>query len=119
MTKRSVSSTLPAAGLLAGLLSIALLAGCKPQADGAGPAEQAGKAIDDAGARVAGQVREQVDKADAAAAQAREQAREATAQAREQAREATAQASRNLDKATDAVGRKVEQAGEKIQQAAH
>lgn len=108
MTKRSVSNTLPAAGLLAGLLAVALLAGCKPQADGAGPAEKAGKAIDDAGARVAGKVREQVDKADAAAAQAREQAKEATVEA-----------SRNLDKATEAVGRKVEQAGEKIQQAAH
>ena len=94
--------------VFATLLATVLLAGCKPQADGAGPAEQAGKALDDAGARVAGRMREQVDKADAAAAQAREQAKEATAEA-----------SRNLDKATEAVGRKVQQAGEKIQQAAH
>ncbi|WP_323140297.1 hypothetical protein [Massilia phyllosphaerae] len=90
------------------LLATLLLAGCKPQADGTGPAEKAGRAIDDAGAKVAGKVQEQVEKADAVAAQARENAKEATAQA-----------SRNLDKATEAVGKKVEQAGEKIQQAAH
>ncbi|TQK07299.1 hypothetical protein [Herbaspirillum sp. SJZ107] len=90
------------------LLAALVLAGCKPQADGVGPAEKAGRAIDDAGAKVAGKVQEQVEKADAVAAQARENAKEATAQA-----------SRNLDKATEAVGKKVEQAGEKIQQAAH
>jgi len=90
------------------LLATALLAGCKPQADGTGPAEKAGRAIDDAGARVAGKVHEQLEKAD-----------DAAAQAREHAKEATAEASRNLDKATEAVGKKVEQAGEKIQQAAH
>ena len=84
------------------LLAAVLMSGCKPQVDGAGPAEQVGKAIDDAGARVAGKVQEQVEKADAAAAQAREKAKEATAQA-----------SRNLDRATEAVGKKVEQAGEK------
>lgn len=89
------------------LLATLLLAGCKPQADGVGPAEKAGRAIDDAGARVAGKVQAQVDKADAVAAQARDNAKAATAEA-----------SRNLDKATAAVGKKVEQAGEKIQQAA-
>ena len=91
------------------LLAATLVAGCNPSKDeGIGPAQQAGKAIDDAGAKVAGKVQEQVDKADAAAEQARERAKEATAQA-----------SRNLDKATEAVGKKVEEAGEKIQQAAH
>lgn len=94
--------------VVSALLATAMLGGCKPQADGTGPAEKAGKAIDDAGARVAGKVQEQVEKADAAALQAREQAKAATAEA-----------SRNLDKATEAVGKKVEQAGEKIQQAAH
>jgi len=91
------------------LLAASLLAGCKQSDEGGvGPAQQAGKAIDDAGAKVAGKVREQVDKADAAAEQARERAKEATAQARD-----------NLDKATETVGKKVEEAGEKIQQAAH
>lgn len=94
-------------GLLAALCYTALLGGCKPQVDGAGPAEKAGKAIDDAGARVAGKVQEQVEKADAAAAQAREKAKEATAEA-----------SRNLERATETVGKKVEQAGEKMQRAA-
>jgi len=90
-------------------LAIALLAGCNQQQDtGVGPAQQAGKAIDDAGARVAGKVHEQVQKADVAAAQARDNVKEATADA-----------SRNLDKATAAVGKKVEQAGEKLQEAAH
>jgi len=94
--------------LSSALLAAALLAGCKPSVEGTGPAEKAGKAIDDAGAKVVGKVHEQVEKADAAAAQARERAKDATAEA-----------SRNLDKATEAVGKKVEQAGEKIQQAAH
>jgi predicted small secreted protein len=94
--------------VITALLATALLAGCKPQAEGVGPAEKAGRAIDDAGARVAGKVQEQVAKADAAAAQARDNAKEATAEA-----------SRSLDKATETVGKKVEQAGEKIQQAAH
>ena len=89
------------------LVAAALLSGCKPQVDGTGPAEKAGRAIDDAGARVAVKVQEQVQKADAAAALAREHAKAATAEA-----------SRNLDKATEAVGKKVEQAGEKMQEAA-
>ena len=91
------------------LLAATLVAGCKQSSEtGVGPAQQAGKAIDDAGAKVAGKVQEQVEKADAAAQQAREHAKEATEQARG-----------NLDKATEAVGKKVEEAGEKIQQAAH
>ena len=84
------------------------LAGCNRAPDNPGPAERAGKAIDDAGARVGVKVQEQVDKA------------EDTAQAaRERAREATRDASRNLDKATEAVGKKVERAGEKIRESAH
>ena len=90
-------------------LAIALLAGCKQQQhEGVGPAQQAGKAIDDAGARVVNKVQEQVQKVDAAAVQARARVEDATEDA-----------SRNLDHATEAVGKKVEQAGEKIQQAAH
>jgi len=102
MNRISLFSMLPGA-----LLAATLLAGCSRQDDGVGPAQRAGKAIDDAGARVTGKMQEQVDKAD-----------EAARQARERAKDATEEASRNLDKATAAVGKKVEQAGEKIQQAA-
>lgn len=109
MNHTNSSRLLPGAALLAaGLLSASMLAGCKPADDGVGPAEKAGRVIDDAGARVAGKVQEQVSKADAVAEQARERAKAATAEA-----------SRGLDKATETVGKKVEQAGEKIQEAAH
>lgn len=90
------------------LVLAAMLAGCKPSAgDGVGPAEKAGKAVDDAGARVSSAVQQQVVKAD-----------EAAERAREKAKVAAAQASRNLDRATAKVGEKVEQAGEKMQEAA-
>ncbi|CAH0140510.1 hypothetical protein SRABI118_00272 [Massilia sp. Bi118] len=90
------------------LLSAALLAGCNQSpADGMGPAQKAGKVVDEAGARVQTAVQDQVVKADAAAERAREKAKEAAAQARD-----------NLDRATAKVGEKVEQAGEKMQEAA-
>jgi predicted small secreted protein len=90
-------------------LAIALLAGCnQQQSTGAGPAQQAGKAIDDAGARVADQLHAPIRKAEAAADQARDNAKQVAADA-----------SRSLDAATEEVGKKVERAGEKIQQAAH
>jgi predicted small secreted protein len=90
------------------LVLAAMLAGCNPAADdGVGPAQKAGKAVDDAGAKVTSAVQQQVVKAD-----------EAAERARERAKEAAAQASRNLDRATAKVGEKVEQAGEKMQEAA-
>jgi|AraplaDrversion2_2_1032049.scaffolds.fasta_scaffold02020_10 uncharacterized protein YjbJ (UPF0337 family) len=90
------------------LLAI-LLAGCNQSTsgDGMGPAQKAGKVVDDAGARVQSAVQQQVVKADEAAERAREKAKEATEEARQ-----------NLDRATAKVGEKVEKAGEKMQEAA-
>ena len=89
-----------------GMLLAASLAGCgKSDSNGVGPAQQAGKAIDDASVKVAAKVHEEVGKADAAA----EAARAKTPDAVEQAK-------RNLDKVTDKVGQKVEEAGQKMQQ---
>lgn len=87
----------------------AVLAGCQQSSsDSIGPAERAGKAVDDAGARVSSAVQQQVVKADAAARVAREKAKDVAAEA-----------SHNLDRATEQVGKKVERAGEKMQEAAH
>lgn len=87
------------------VLLVACLAGCKQSNDGMGPAQQAGKAIDEASVKVADKVHEEVGKADAAAADARAKAPDAVEQARH-----------NLDKVTDKVGQKVEEAGQKIRQ---
>jgi predicted small secreted protein len=90
------------------LLAAAVLAGCDASSrDGVGPAERAGKAVDEAGAKVTSAVQDQVAKADAAAEHAREKVKDATADA-----------SRNLDRATAEVGKKVEKAGEKLQEKA-
>jgi predicted small secreted protein len=89
------------------LLAAAVLAGCDSSpGDGVGPAQRAGKAVDEAGAKVTSAVQDQVVKADAAAERAREKAKDAAALA-----------SRNLDRATAEVGKKVEKAGEKLQEA--
>lgn len=90
---------------MSGILLAACLAGCKQSSQGMGPAQQAGKAIDEASVKVADKVNQEVGKADAAAAQARAKAPEAVAQAR-----------RNLGEVTDKVGQKVEEAGEKMRQ---
>jgi predicted small secreted protein len=94
--------------LLAAALSISL-AGCNRSGSGddMGPAQKAGKAVDEAGAKVSSVVQQQVAKAD-----------EATQHAREKAKDATEQARDNLDRATAKVGEKVEKAGEKLQEAA-
>jgi predicted small secreted protein len=103
MTRISTSSLLAMASLAG------LLAGCNPSSsDNIGPAQRAGKAVDEAGAKVTSAVEHQVVKADAAARQAREKVQDATTEA-----------SRNLDHATAEVGKKVERAGEKLQEAAH
>jgi predicted small secreted protein len=90
------------------LLAATVLAGCySSPGDGVGPAQRAGKAVDEAGAKVTSAVQDQVVKADAAAGHAREKVEDATAHA-----------SRNLDRATVEVGKKVEKVGEKLQEAA-
>lgn len=104
--------------MFSALLALALLAGaagCSRRDNAMGPAQQAGKAVDDAGARVAQKLHEPIDKAQ----QAAEQVAQSADQARDKIRDATEDASRGLDKATEEVGKKVERAGEKIQQAAH
>lgn len=75
--------------------------------NGIGPAEQAGKALDDAGAKATAKVQEEVGKADAAARQAREAVPDAVAQARS-----------NLNQVTDKVGQKVEEAGARMRESA-
>lgn len=112
------------APLLAAVLAV--LAACSPRDDDAmGPAQQAGKAMDEAGDKVARELRAPLEKADEAAQRAVERADEAkdrlverTEEAREKIRDATAEAERGLEKASSKVGEKVERAGEKMQEAA-
>ena len=93
------------------------LAGCQPKQDtGAiGPAQQAGKAVDDAGAQVAKSLHAPIDKAE----EAKRKMAEAGEQAKKQIAEATGDARDGLDKATVEVGKKVEQVGEKMQKSAN
>jgi len=107
------------------LLVLALATGCARDEDAVGPAQKAGKAIDEAGERVADGLRAPIEKADEAAqklaARAEEERRqlaERTEAAREKIKDATQEAGRGLEKATSKVGEKVEQAGEKMQEAA-
>jgi hypothetical protein len=93
--------------MFAALLMLAGAAGCNRQQEEMGPAQKAGKAVDDAGARVAAKLHEPIDKANEAAQQARDKIEDAAGDARA-----------GLDTATEKVGKKVERAGEKIQDAA-
>jgi len=109
MKPTSMLSALTVLAVLAGA------AGCNRHDDAMGPAQKAGKAVDDAGAQVAGKLHAQLDKANEAAQQLEKSANDT----RDKIDEATADASRGLDAATEQVGKKVERAGEKIQDAAH
>ena len=107
------------------LLVFAVAAGCSPKNDGIGPAQKAGKAVDEAGDKVARELRAPLEKADEAAKKLAERAEEErrqlaerTEDAREKIKDATQEAGRGLEKATGKVGEKVEQAGEKMQDAA-
>lgn len=91
--------------VITGVLLAACLAACQKSNDGMGPAQQAGKTLDEVSAKAADKVKEEVGKADAAAADARAKAPDAVEQARH-----------NLDKVTDKVGQKVEEAGQKMRQ---
>jgi vacuolar-type H+-ATPase subunit H len=102
--------------LLAALLALAALAGCQKHDSAAiGPAQQAGKAVDDAGAKVAQSLHAPIDKAQ----EANRKMLEASERAKKQIEEATDDARDGLNHATSEVGKKVEQAGEKIQKAAN
>jgi len=102
--------------LLAALLAVTALAGCQPKHDNGapGPAQQAGKAVDEAGARVAKSLHAPIDKAE----EARRKMEAAGEQAKRDIAEATDDARQGLNDATNEVGKKVERAGEKIQKAA-
>ncbi|MCD2515386.1 hypothetical protein LQ564_03560 [Massilia sp. G4R7] len=93
--------------LFGSLLVLAALSGCSRDESEVGPAQRAGKALDDAGAKVSRQVDQQLQKAD-----------RATAEAREKIKDAAQDAKGGLKRATEEVGKKVEDAGEKIQKAA-
>lgn len=105
---------------------LAVLAACSPRDDdGMGPAQKAGKAMDEAGDKVARELRAPLEQADEAARRVAERADEAkdrlaerTEEAREKIKDATAEAERGLEKASEKVGEKVERAGEKMQEAA-
>lgn len=111
--------------MLGALLVLAMAAGCSRHDDAMGPAQKAGKAVDEAGDKVARELRAPLAKANEAAKQLAERAEEErrqiaerTGEAREKIKDATAEAGRGLQKATGKVGEKVEQAGEKMQDAA-
>ena len=96
----------------------ALLGGCGKRDDGMGPAQKAGLAVDNAGDKVARDLHDKLDKANAAAAQATESARQTQANIAAATADAAQDASKGLDAATEKVGQKVERAGEKIQESA-
>jgi gas vesicle protein len=100
--------------IVGGLLVLAVAAGCNQHQDGMGPAQKAGKAVDDAGAKVADELHKPIDKANEAAQKVADSAE----QAREKIKDATEEAREGVDTATAEVGKKVEKAGEKIQDAA-
>jgi hypothetical protein len=110
------------------LLAVAVLAtGCKKADDPSmGPAQEAGKALDNAGAEVRQESREAAaatehaadragDKMREAGAEVRQETREAGAEVRQESRDAAQNVREGADKATDATGRALERAGEKMQ----
>jgi hypothetical protein len=92
--------------MLGTLLLLAALAGCSRDEEAMGPAQRAGKVLDDAGAKVSRQLDGELAKADRAADEARDKIKDATKDAKG-----------GLKRATEEVGKKVEDAGEKIQDA--
>ncbi|HEY1044560.1 MAG TPA: hypothetical protein VGE60_11925 [Telluria sp.] len=123
------------------MLAVAVLAtGCtKQDNDGMGPAQEAGKAVDEAGATVARETEQGLERADQAAERAAanvDQAAEraeaniehaadhaeanleaAGAEVRQESREAAADVKRGVSNATNETGKAIERTGEKIQDA--
>ncbi|MGX4640521.1 hypothetical protein [Massilia sp. SYSU DXS3249] len=121
------------------MIAVAVLAtGCKKDADpSTGPAQEAGAAIDNAGAKVAEETKEAgaaiensaeraaenvdqaADKAAANIDQATDKAaanmREAGAEVRQETKEAAAEVRQGADAINDKAGKAVERAGEKMQ----
>lgn len=113
MKYATLTATVLALGMLAGA------SGCSKNENGMGPAQQAGKAVDTAGAQVAREMQDKIDKANAAARQVGESAEQTRARIAAATADAASDASEGLDVATEKVGKKVEQAGERIQESAH
>jgi uncharacterized protein with beta-barrel porin domain len=113
------------------MLAVAVLAtGCnKADNNSMGPAQEAGKAVDQAGANVARETREGIERADQAteraaanaertAERAGDNIERAGAEVRQESREAAQDVKQGVSNATEATGRSVERAGERMQDAA-
>ena len=103
--------------ILHAALILALLTGvvaCGKRDEAVGPAQKAGAAIDNAGDKVAKELHDKLDKANAAAGDLAKSAKETG----DKINDATQDAGAKLNKATEEVGKKVERAGEKIQESA-
>jgi hypothetical protein len=103
------------------LLAVALVAGvagCNKRDEAMGPAQKAGAAVDNAGAKVAGEMQDKLDRARQAGQDVANSAEATRSKIEEATASAAADASKGLNKATEEVGKKVERAGEKIQEAA-
>jgi vacuolar-type H+-ATPase subunit H len=107
----TLGNTMRAAGAV--LVMAALLGGCqkKDEGIGAGPAETAGRKIDQASARAGEELNQ-------ASRQASEQMSEAAKDTSQKLDRAAGEASQKFNDATEKAGRKLEQAGEKMQQKA-
>ena len=103
--------------ILSAVLAVALVAGmsaCTKRDESMGPAQAAGKKLDNVGDQVAKDLHDKLDKADQAAKDVAKSAQDTA----DKINDATADAAKGLNKVTEEVGKKVERAGEKIQEAA-
>ena len=106
----SIFSALLAVALVAGV------AGCSKRDEAMGPAQKAGAAVDNVGAKVASDMQDKLDRARQAGQQVANSAEETRSKIEQATTDAAADASKGLNKATEEVGKKVERAGEKIQE---
>lgn len=95
------------------LVMAALLGGCQKKEEpvGAGPAEQAGRKIDQATANASRELSQ-------ASQQASQQMSEAARETSQKIDRASSEAGEKFNEATEKAGRKLEQAGERMQQKA-
>ena len=114
-----MTMTMTMTRLAGGLLVLAMLAGaggCSKRDDGMGPAQKVGQAVDNAGDKVARELQDKLDKANAAAKQVGDSAQQTRERIEAATNAAAVDAGKGLDAATEKVGKRVEQAGEQIQQ---
>jgi hypothetical protein len=118
--KTPTGKIMRASSIVSTVLSVALVAGvagCGKRDEAMGPAQKAGQAVDNAGDKVARDIQDKLDRANAAARQVADSASQTKDKIADATADAAADASKGLDKATEEVGKKVERAGEKIQEA--